>query len=99
MISEEFLKRFKDRMIISHKSEDPRLNDLLSSSYAYVKSKCGDFNLEGNSEIDIRGQDLVLERARYAFHDAVEHFEDNFLSDITSLGIDNAYKSEGDADA
>lgn len=99
MISEGFLKRFKDRMVISHKSEDDRLKDLLSSSYAYVKNRCGEFSLDGDSEIDIRGQELVLERSRYAFNDAVEYFENNFLSDITALGIDMAYPMESDTDA
>lgn len=99
MISEEFLKRFKDRMIISHESEDDRLKDLLSSSYVYVSSRCGEFSLEGNKDTDIRGQELVLERSRYAFNDAVEYFENNFLSDITALGIDMAYPLESDTDA
>ncbi|MDM8098664.1 phage gp6-like head-tail connector protein [Oceanobacillus sp. FSL K6-0251] len=86
-------------MHISHNSEDDNLRGLLSFSYAYVKSKCGEFSLEGNNETDIRGQELVLERSRYAYNDAVEYFENNFLSDITALGIDIAYPLESDADA
>ncbi|WP_368900685.1 phage gp6-like head-tail connector protein [Oceanobacillus oncorhynchi] len=86
-------------MHISHESEDSNLKDLLSFSYAYVKSKCGDFSLEGDKETDIRGQELVLERTRYAYNDAVEFFEDNFLSEIMALGIDIAYPLESDADA
>ncbi|WP_435891025.1 hypothetical protein [Oceanobacillus oncorhynchi] len=40
-----------------------------------------------------------MERSRYAYNDAVEYFENNFLSDITALGIDIAYPLESDADA
>lgn len=86
-------------MHISHNSEDSSLKELLSFSYAYVSGKCGKFDLEGKSNTDKRGQELVLERTRYAYNDAVEFFEDNFLSDITSLGIDIAYPSDGDANA
>lgn len=98
MITSEFLARFKKRMVISHDSEDDRLKDLLSSSYVYVASKCGEFSLDGDSDFDKRGQDLVLERARYAFNDAVEYFEDNFLSAILSLGLDTILVKEGDSD-
>ncbi|WP_407270606.1 phage gp6-like head-tail connector protein [Radiobacillus sp. PE A8.2] len=75
-------------MHIAHSGEDINLQRLLSFSYAYVESKCGSFNLEGNTSLDIRATELVMERTRYAYNDAVEYFEDNFLSAINSLGID-----------
>ncbi|WP_424475094.1 phage gp6-like head-tail connector protein [Oceanobacillus kimchii] len=84
-------------MHISHNIEDSSLKELLSFSYASIKSSCGVFDLEGETDIDIRGKELVMERSRYAYNDAVEFFEDNFLSDITSLGIDIAYKEDGDS--
>lgn len=99
MITEDFLKRFKNRMHISHKSEDGSLKELLSFSYVYVKSKCGEFSLDGKKDTDIRGQELVIERSRYTYNDAVEFFEDNFLSEIMALGIDIAYPLESDVDA
>ncbi len=97
MVTDDLLKDFKERMTISHSSEDSKLKNLLSSSYASIKSKCGFFELDGETDIDTRGKELVFERSRYAYNDAVEFFEDNFLSDITSLGIDIAYKEDGDS--
>ncbi|UOQ85689.1 phage gp6-like head-tail connector protein [Gracilibacillus salinarum] len=87
-ITPKIVNEFKSRVHISHNGEDDNLKRLLSFSYAYVESKCGTFDLEGETSIDIRATELVLERTRYAYNDAVEYFEDNFLSEITSLGID-----------
>ncbi len=83
MITDEIIKEFKDRMHISHSSEDDNLKRLLSFSVAYIKEKCGNFDINENE----RAKELVFERTRYLYNDAVEFFEDNFLSDIISLGI------------
>lgn len=90
MVTEKLLKEFKEEMNISHSSEDDKLKGLLSRSIIYVESKCGRFNIEGDRHTDIRAKELVFNRARYAYNDAVEYFEDNFLSEITSLGIEMA---------
>ncbi|HEY4601256.1 MAG TPA: phage head-tail connector protein [Cerasibacillus sp.] len=90
MITDEFLKEFKERMHISHNSEDDNLKRLLSFSISYIKEKCGEFDLNGKLNTDLRAKELVFERTRYLYNDAVEFFEDNFLSEITSLGLDLA---------
>lgn len=96
LINENIVQEFKDKMHISHSAEDDNLKSLLSFSYASVKSKCGSFDLEGHTDIDRRGKELVLERSRYSYNDAVEYFEDNFLGEITSLSLDIAYEKDGD---
>lgn len=88
MVTDELLKEYKDEMNFSHSSEDPKLKDQLSRSISYVKSKCGDFDINGDKDTDKLAKELVFNRARYAYNDALEFFEDNFLSEITSLGID-----------
>ena len=95
MVTEDLLKEFKDKMHISHKSEDRNLKNLLSSSIAYIADKCGKFKLDGETNIDKRAKELVLERTRYSYNDAVEFFEENFKSEIFSLGVEIA----GDEDA
>jgi hypothetical protein len=82
-ISDELLLEFKDRLHISHASEDENLKRLLSFSIADLTAKCGDFDLETNE----KARELVFERSRYAYNDALEFFDENFLSLITSLGI------------
>ncbi|MCQ6307430.1 hypothetical protein, partial [Bacillus cereus] len=44
-------------------------------------------------------KELVFERSRYVYNDALEYFDKNFLSQINSLGIDKALeeiKLDGD---
>ncbi|GIP63362.1 hypothetical protein J32TS6_19170 [Virgibacillus pantothenticus] len=98
MITEEILNEFKERMHISH-SEDSNLKRLLSFSVEAIKNKCGEFDINGTSNIDVRAKELVFERTRYAYNDAVEYFDNNFLSDILSLGLDIAFEKEGEEDA
>jgi hypothetical protein len=93
-ITQELLLEFKNRMHISHSSEDDNLKRLLSFSVEVLQEKCGAFDAEKNT----RAKELVFERTRYLYNDAVEYFEDNFLSEITSLGLSIALK-EGESDA
>lgn len=86
----DLLVEFKERMHISHNSEDDNLIRILKASESYMKSKGIDVS-EGNEQ----AKELTIERSRYVYNDAVEFFEDNFLSQILSLSFDN-YK-EGDA--
>ena len=67
---------------------------LLSFSIVDLLNKCGQFNVEK----DERAKELVFERTRYAYNDALEYFNDNFLSQINSLGLSIALK-EGEPDA
>jgi len=87
LVTDELLEEFKDRMHISNKAEDSNLKRLLSFSVAFVEDKCGEFDIEGNENSDKRARELVLERTRYAYNEALEYFEDNFLSEILSLGF------------
>lgn len=98
MITPEMLKEFKGRMKITHSAEDDNLTRLLSFSASYVKSRCGDYTALDDEEITNRAEELIFERARFAYNDALEYFEDSFLSDIHSLGFAIAAK-EGAADA
>lgn len=86
MISDDVLKEFKSRMRISHSVEDENLKSMLNMSYVDLKNRCGKFEIDEY----IRGRELVFERSRYVYNDSLEFFEDNFLSEITSIGIELA---------
>jgi hypothetical protein len=88
LVTEDLLQELKGRLTISHSGQDSDLKKLLSYSIAYVESKCGKFDVNGETNIDKRATELVFERTRYAYNDALEYFEDNFLSEIFSLGIE-----------
>lgn len=82
-ISDEILQEFKERLHLTHSIEDDNLMRLLSFSVVDLTEKCGDFDLETNE----KARELVFERTRYAYNDALEFFDENFLSMITSLGL------------
>ena len=90
MVTTTLVEEFKNRMKISHDIEDKELQDSLSFSIAYVEDKCGTFDIEGETNTDKRAKELVLERSRYAYNEALEYFEDNFLSAILSLSVEMA---------
>ncbi len=80
-------------MHISHWGEDDNLSRLLSFSIVDLQQKCGAFDIDTNEQ----AKELVFERTRYAYNDALEYFNDNFLSQITALGI--LLMPEDDSDA
>ncbi|MFC0232748.1 head-tail connector protein [Vagococcus entomophilus] len=77
----DLLADLKKRMHIFHNSEDDNLQRILNESQAYVKDKTG------FDESNERAKTLVLERARYAYNDSLEFFEDNFLGELLGLSI------------
>lgn len=94
MVTPNLLQTFKERMHITHDAEDSILESLLSFSISAIKSKVGEFDITGEQETDKRATELVLERSRYAYNDAVEYFENNFLSQINSLALSIAMRGE-----
>lgn len=95
MVTAELLREFKERMHFTH-NEDDNLETLLSFSITAIKRSCGEFDIYGNKDTDISAKELVFERTRYLYNDAVEFFEQNFSSEITGLGLDIAIKEVGD---
>ncbi|MFG3613097.1 hypothetical protein [Rummeliibacillus stabekisii] len=96
-ITDEILQEFKDRMHLSDE-EDDNLRRILSASNKALKRMCGDYDIL----IDEEFKELVFERSRYVYNDALEYFNDNFLSSINNLNIAKALEEitvEGDVDA
>lgn len=84
IINEDILKEFKDRMRLGS-GEDDNLKRILSASYEDLKEKCGEYSFD-----DERFKELVFERSRYSYNDAIEYFNLNFQSQINSLGFSKA---------
>lgn len=87
-VTTDMVEEFKDRMHISHSGEDDNLKRLLSFSISALQETCGQFDVD-ESQL---AKELVFERTRYAYNDAVEYFEDNFLSQINGLGLSLVFK-------
>lgn len=84
-ISDTILKEYKDRMRLGN-SEDDNLRRILSASEASLKRVCGDYDINTNETF----KELVFERSRYVYNDALEFFDSNFLSQINGLAIEKA---------
>ncbi|MGE7893581.1 hypothetical protein ACQKNG_09320 [Bacillus cereus] len=94
VISNEILQEFKDRMHLGDE-EDGNLKRILSTSNKALIRGCGNYDVNKDEEF----KELVFERSRYVYNDALEYFDKNFLSQINSLGIDKALeeiKLDGD---
>lgn len=81
MIASEVVEEFKERMHLGD-FEDDNLKSILSASYIDLRETCGDYTLE-----DETFKELVFERSRYVYNDALEYFEENFLTRINTLSM------------
>lgn len=94
-ITDEIIEEFKERMHLTGSYEDNNLRRILSASVKALRGSCGDYEIS-NEEF----KELVFERSRYAYNDALEYFEDNFLHRINKLALDKALEKielkEGD---
>ncbi|OAB31756.1 hypothetical protein PMSD_18395 [Paenibacillus macquariensis subsp. defensor] len=83
-ITNEILMEFKERMRLED-DEDSNLTRILSASLFALKNNCGEYDMDNESF-----KELVFERSRYAYNDALEYFNTNFLSQINSLAVAKA---------
>lgn len=83
-ITRELLAEFKERMKLGD-DEDANLTSILQSGIEYLTSKCGAYDIHTSE----RFKRLLFNYGRYEYNDAFEYFEDNFLSEILALNIEN----------
>ena len=86
MVTSEIVEEFKERMHLGD-FEDDNLKRILESSYNDLQEMCGDYTLD-----DETFKELVFERSRYVYNDALEYFEENFLTRINTLSMRKALK-------
>lgn len=79
------LEEFKERMRIEDSVDDSYLTRVLSASVLALQTSCGDYDMTNQTF-----KELVFERSRYAYNDALEYFNANFLTEINTLGIKKA---------
>ncbi|WP_340014655.1 hypothetical protein [Paenibacillus sp. FSL K6-1318] len=91
-VTEEIVKEFLDRMHLDDEEDGNLLRILKASNDALVRS-CGDYDIQTDEVF----KELVFERSRYVYNDALEYFNINFLTQINNLMLDKVL-SEVDAD-
>lgn len=85
VISNEILEQFKDRMRLGDDEDDNLRRILFTSNKALIKD-CGSYDISEDETF----KELVFERSRYVYNDALEYFTENFLTEINSFGIQKA---------
>lgn len=94
-IMQSLLIEFKDRMKLQD-DEDSNLSRILTASIDDLHDKCGAYDITESE----RFKELVFERSRYVYNDALEFFNDNFKSHILDLSLskelDNRFVGEDD---
>lgn len=88
VITPDILSEFKNRMHISD-DEDENITRILRASAIDLTAKCGEHDIS----TDERFKELVFERSRYVYNDALEYFDNNFLSQILAINLDKALTS------
>ncbi|HGH7175517.1 TPA: hypothetical protein ACJMKJ_003064 [Bacillus wiedmannii] len=94
VILNEILQQFKDRMHLGDEEDDNLRRILFASNKALIKD-CGAYDINEDETF----KELVFERSRYVYNDALEYFTQNFLTEINSFGIAKALeeiKLDGD---
>ncbi len=91
VITQSIVEEFMLRMHLDD-DEEGNLKNILEASYYDLREKCGDYDFS-----DSRFKELVFERARYVYNDALEYFDTNFLSQINSLAIKKALDESSDS--
>lgn len=89
-ITPEILQEFKDRMHLDDE-EDRNLHRMLRASHDDLVRICGNYGLD-----DEVFKELVFERSRYVYNDALEYFHANFLTQINNLMLGKALEGEPD---
>lgn len=83
-INSTVVEEFKLRMKLDGDDEDANLTRILLSSVEDLLVKCGPlYDIEASATF----KELVFERSRYVYNDALEYFDTNFLSQITNLAM------------
>ncbi|MFL0489225.1 MULTISPECIES: hypothetical protein [Bacillus] len=94
VISDVILQQFKDRMHLGDEEDDNLRRILFASNEALIRV-CGSYDINKDETF----KELVFERSRYVYNDALEYFTKNFLTEINSFGIAKALeeiKLDGD---
>ena len=84
-IAYEIVQEFKQRMHLGD-YEDDNLERILSASNQALQRMCGNYDIEKDEVF----KELVFERSRYVYNDALEYFDTNFIGQITNLGLGKA---------
>ncbi|EOP51793.1 hypothetical protein IKQ_03354 [Bacillus cereus VDM053] len=88
-LNEVLLEDVKSRLRITWNDEDTQLLKTIERGKAYLQKLCGTFfSFEEEDQV----KQLLIERCRYEYNNALEDYEKNFRGELQRLIIDAALK-------
>jgi hypothetical protein len=90
MIDAMLLNDVKEHLRITWDEEDQRITKIIKRGQAYLQDICGT-SLSFDKEDQIK--QLLLERCRYEYNNALEDFETNYKSEIMRLIVKKAIEA------
>jgi hypothetical protein len=85
-ITQELIVEFMERMRLTD-DESTNLTRILKTSIEDLINKCGDYDVHTNEVF----KELVFERSRYAYNDAIEYFDGNFVGQLINLALSKRF--------
>ncbi|MCU5297026.1 head-tail connector protein [Bacillus paranthracis] len=88
-LNETLLEDVKSRLRITWNDEDKQLIKTIERGKAYLQKLCGtSFSFEEEDQV----KQLLIERCRYEYNNALEDFEKNFRGELQRLILESALK-------
>ncbi|WP_439874852.1 head-tail connector protein [Bacillus mycoides] len=88
-LNETLLEDVKSRLRITWNDEDTQLLKTIERGKAYLQKLCGtSFSFEEEDQV----KQLLIERCRYEYNNALEDYEKNFRGELQRLIVDAALK-------
>lgn len=81
-VTSELLKDTKDKMYVSWSDNDEQIKKIILRASKYIQSK---ITQELSFTPDSEEYELMLERCRYDWNNALDEFEKNYSSEILAL--------------
>lgn len=94
-ITDDIVKEFKLSRNIYYSHKDKDIKRLMKNSYIFLSRKCGEFPMDEENE----GKELVFNRTRYDMNDALEYFDENFMSMVMNFSNRNLKELTPDEDS
>jgi len=100
-LADDLLVEIKDRLQVTWEDDgtDRQLSRLITRGQAYMNEMCGTtFAFENGSP----ERELMMERCRYDWNNALDEFEDNFKKELSRLilqvAVDDHVKGDANGD-
>ena len=88
-VTDELLESLKSELQITFSERDESLKKSLKRGMAFITSRVGDVEFNGDSEVSLLANDLLINYCRYDWDGYRQVFAGDYKSDILNLQVVN----------